>query len=328
MKTALIEQRPYTSVIIPARNEAANIANVIKAILQQTLDRGKLEVILVDDCSTDNTVEIARTAGAVVIETGLTESAGNPAAARNRGATEARGDPLIFLDADCVVGEGWLQAILAAHARGETIIGGSLALPAGLSVTARCDYYCGWYMVHPRRPAGYVPHQPAPNLSIRREVFFDSSGFEELPFLYACEERAWQAELRAKGHRILFEPKAVAHHYNRPGLWNLLSRNYRWGYAAIESKHKSGSARLAWLYRYPRLLIVASLPLAFVHTAFILACWIRAGIYEPVLMLPLVLASRFAYSTAMMVGGIQWLRQGDDNSPLQRTQPKLWYRDP
>ena len=177
MKTALIEQRPYTSVIIPARNEAANIANVIKAILQQTPDRGKLEVILVDDGSTDNTVEIARTAGAVVIEAGLTESAGNPAAARNRGATEARGDPLIFLDADCVVGEGWLQAILAAHARGETIVGGSLALPAGLSVTARCDYYCGWYLVHPRRPAGYVPHQPAPNLSIRRVVFFDSSGF-------------------------------------------------------------------------------------------------------------------------------------------------------
>lgn len=322
MKIAVTEQRTYISVIIPARNESANIANVIKAILRQTPERGKLEVILVDDCSTDNTVEIARAAGAVVIEAGLPVSAGNPAAARNRGAIAARGDPLIFLDADCVVGEGWLQAILAAHARGESVVGGSLDLPAGLPVTARCDYYCGWYLVHSRRPAGYVPHQPAPNLSIRREVFFDSSGFEELPFSFASEERAWQAELRAKGHRIYFEPRAVAYHYNRSGLWNLLSRSYRWGYSAIESKHKTGSARFTWLYRYPRLLIVASLPLAFVHSAYILTCWIKAGIYEPVIMLPLVLVSRFSYSTAMMIGGIQWLRQEGDSSTAQRLQPK------
>ncbi|MEN8130479.1 MAG: glycosyltransferase [Pseudomonadota bacterium] len=313
---------PCVSVIIPARNEAANIANVIKAILRQTPDNSELEVILVDDGSKDNTVAVARAAGALVIEAGLPETAGNPAAARNRGAIAARGDPLIFLDADCVVGKGWLQAILAAHARGETVVGGSLDLPAGLPATARCDYYCGWYLAHSRRSAGYVPHQPAPNLSIRRQVFFDSSGFEELPFFYACEERAWQAELRAKGHHIYFEPRAVAYHYNRPGLRNLLSRNYRWGYSAIESKHKTGSARFAWLYRYPRLLIVASLPLAFVHTAYILACWIRAGIYEPVIMLPLVLVSRFAYSTAMMIGGIQWLRQDGDSSFVQRPQPK------
>jgi glycosyltransferase involved in cell wall biosynthesis len=324
MGNTVAELFPFVSVILPARNEAANIANVIEAILLQTPAGGKLEVILADDGSTDNTVAVSRAAGARVIEAGLPESQGNPAAARNRGAAAASGDPLIFLDADCVVGEGWLHAILAAHARGETVVGGSLDLPAGLPVTARCDYYCGWYVVHSGRPAGYVPHQPAPNLSVRREVFFDSAGFEELPFFYACEERAWQAELRAKGHRIYFEPRAVAYHYNRPGFRNLLSRNYRWGYTAIESKHKTGSARLAWLYRYPRLLIVASLPLAFAHTAYILACWARAGVFEPVVMLPLVLVSRFAYSTGMMVGGIEWLRHGRSSSLAQRPQPKGW----
>jgi len=305
------------SVIVPARNEASCIAQTVRAIIDQSTATCAVEVIVVDDASTDDTVRCARDAGARVIE--LADSGGNPAAARNRGAKAATGDPLIFLDADCQVADGWLDAFLDAHRAGETIVAGSLDLPAGLGVTAQCDYYCGWYMVHPDRPAGYVPHAPAPNLSVRRDAFFTSSGFEELPYSIASEERAWQAELRNKGHRIYFEPRARAYHFNRPGLANLLRRSYRWGYAAIRSKNQSGTARLAWLYRYPRLLIVASIPLAFVHTVYILACWLRAGVYRPLLMLPLVLLSRLAYGVAMMTGGIRWLReQKADITPAEQ----------
>lgn len=288
------------------------------------MEGGHVEVIVADDGSTDDTRAVAKAAGAVVIEAESTGSTGRPGAARNRGAAAATGDPLIFLDADCVVSDGWLEAILGAHARGETIVGGSLDLPSGLALTARCDYYCGWYLAHSRRPAGYVPHQPAPNVSIRRDVFLQCAGFEELPFFYACEERAWQAELRAKGHRIYFEPTATALHYNRPGFRNLLKRNYRWAYCAIEYKHKTGSARLAWAYQYPRVLIAAALPLAFVHTAYITVSWLRAGVYEPVVMLPLVFASRLAYSTGMMIGGIQWLRHGRESTLADRPLPKVW----
>jgi glycosyltransferase involved in cell wall biosynthesis len=295
------------SVIVPAHNEAAGIARTVRALVAQETADCAVEVIIVDDGSTDDTVRIAKHAGARVIELG--GSGGNPAVARNRGAAAATGDPLIFLDADCEVAEGWLDAYLDAHRAGETIVSGSLDLPAGLGITAQCDYYCGWYMVHPGRPAGYVPHAPAPNLSVRRDAFFAASGFEELPYAIASEERAWQAELRSKGHRIYFEPRARACHYNRPGLANLLQGSYRWGYAAIPSKSQSGSARLAWLYRYPRLLVLGSIPLAFVHTAYIVSCWVRAGVYRVVLMLPLVLLSRLVYSIAMMRGGIDWLRK-------------------
>jgi glycosyltransferase involved in cell wall biosynthesis len=314
---------PLVSIVIPARNEASNIENVVRAIIGQAFDDMELEVIVVDDGSTDGTAEIARSAGGRVLDLGKQGSGKGCAAARNRGAAIAKGDPLIFLDADCVASDGWLQAILAAHANGATVVGGALELPPGLPATARCDYYCGWYLVHSRRPAGYVPHQPAPSLSVRREAFLSTSGFPELPFYYVGEERILQAELRRKGHRIYFEPKAVAYHYNRPGFRNLLRRNYRWGYTAIESKHQTGSARMAWLYRYPRFVIAASLPLAFAHTAYILACWIRAGVFEPVLMLPAVLASRFAYAAGMAVGGIQWLRHRDATLE-QRPRPRWW----
>jgi len=298
------------SVIIPARNEAHGIERTIRAVIEKSPPNCLVDVIVVDDGSNDGTSAIARRSGARVIDAG--GAGGNPAAARNRGARAAKGDPLIFLDADCEVTDGWLAAFLDAHAAGETIVSGALDLPAGLSIVARCDYYCGWYLVHSGRPAGYVPHAPAPNLSVRRDVFFSTAGFEEMPYSIASEERAWQSELRRKGHQIYFSPRAQAYHHNRPGLSNLLRRNYRWGYAALRSKHETGAARIAWIYRYPRLLIFASLPLALVHTAYIEFCWLRVGVYQPLLMLPLVLLSRLSYATGMMVGGIQWLRTRKD----------------
>jgi glycosyltransferase involved in cell wall biosynthesis len=294
------------SVIIPAHNEASIIARTVRSVIEQAHSYDTLEVIVVDDGSTDDTTEIAMAAGAIVIELG--SGGGKPAMARNCGARAAKGDPLVFLDADCEVANGWLAAFLDAHNAGESIVGGSLDLPPGLSITAQCDYYCGWYMVHSARPAGYVPHAPAPNVSVRRDAFFATSGFEELPYSIASEERGWQSEMRKMGHRIYFAPRARAYHHNRAGLSNLLRRNYRWGYAAIKSKSETGIARFAWIYRYPRLLIVASLPLAIVHTLYIEMCWLRAGVYRPLLMLPLVLLSRLAYAYGMMAGGIHWLR--------------------
>lgn len=307
----------HASVVVPAYNEAETIEATVRAILTQAPPGVALEVIVVDDRSTDRTADLARRAGARVLAAGAEGGGGNPAAARNRGAAAAVGDPIIFLDADCTPADGWLRAILAAHDAGATVVGGSLELPPGLSATARCDYYCGWYLVHPRRPAGEVPHHPPPNLSVRRDAFLSSSGFtEQQPFSYTNEERAWQAELRRQGHRIYFEPAAVAYHHNRPGFRNLLRRNYRWAYTAIESKSQTGSARMAWLYRHPRLLIAASAPLAFAHTAYIIGCWARAGVFEPLLMLPAILASRIAYTAGMAVGGVRWLRRrGGSSSP-------------
>ena len=110
--------------------------------------------------------------------------------------------------------------------------------------------------------------------------------------------------------QIRFDPAAVVYHYNRPGFRNLLRRNYRWGYSAIESKAPTGAARLAWVYRYPALLVLASLPLALGSTAYIVACWLRAGVLEPLLMLPAVLAARLAYSAGLVAGGIRWMRFG------------------
>lgn len=80
------------SIVIPALNEAANIAATVRRAWQT----GPAEVIVVDGGSADRTAEQARSAGAAVIE-----SAAGRARQQNAGAREARGDVLLFLHADC-----------------------------------------------------------------------------------------------------------------------------------------------------------------------------------------------------------------------------------
>jgi hypothetical protein len=165
--------------------------------------------------------------------------------------------------------------------------------------------------VPPERPGGYVPSHPPGNLSVRRKVFLETRGFTEIqPVAYAHEELEWQGELLAAGMKIRFEPGARVRHLNRPGLGNLLARNYRWGYSALQAKALSGAARIPWIYRHPSLLVVGSLPLAFGSTLHVLRCWIRARRLEPVLMAPLVLAARLAWSAGFARGGWRWIRRG------------------
>ncbi|MBA2564268.1 MAG: glycosyltransferase family 2 protein [Gemmatimonadetes bacterium] len=306
------EERPHiVSVVIPARNEAPRIERVVRAVLAQRRAGLELDLVVVDDGSTDGTSEVAHAAGARVLRPDAQAPrgprGGNPGAARNRGAEAARGDPIVFLDADCEPGEGWLDSLLRAHETA-AVVGGSLDLPDGLPLTARCGYYCDWYHTHPGRPAGRVPNHPPANLSVRRQVLRDAGGFaEDMPVADGHEELGWQTAARAAGHTIRFEPRALACHHNPPGIANLLRRSYRWGYSSLEGKVQTGGARWGGLYRRPWLLIALSGPFAVAQAVYIVACWVRVGRLEPLLLAPGIFASRLAWATGMTVGGLRWL---------------------
>ncbi len=179
------------------------------------------------------------------------------------GARAAGGDPLVFLDADCLPAPGWLRPAPGGTRRRRGG-GGRRARPA---YRAPADGALRLLLrVVPRAlpPPGRRGAQPSPGQSERPpRCVRPHPGFtEQQPIAYAHEELVWQAEVRRTGGRIVFDPSAIVYHYNRPGFRNLLRRNYRWGYSAIESKAPTGAARMAWVYRYPALLVAASLPLA------------------------------------------------------------------
>jgi glycosyltransferase involved in cell wall biosynthesis len=297
---------PGVTVIIPARNEAHRIAATVRAVLTQSPP--PLEVVVADDGSSDGTGAEARKQGASVLT--LT-GRGNPAAARNAAARSAKGLLLVFLDADCVPREGWLAAHVGAHQGRRSIVGGSLALPPGVSWLARADYYVSAYHVHPGRRPGLVPNHSPANLSVDRAMFGETQGFtEQFPVADGHEELAWQAAAGRAGVPVYFEPQAVADHWNRSGWGNLLRRSYRWGYSALEAKASTGASRLAGWYRFPLISMLLAYPLAVFETGYITASWLGAGKWTVLQFVPVILLSRLVYATAFIAGGYHWLMRG------------------
>ena len=89
------------SVIIPAYNSANTIIRALQSVVAQT--RAPLEIIVVDDASTDNTREVAAnfaSTSSIPLRVITQSSNGGPSAARNTGWDAASGDYIAFLDAD------------------------------------------------------------------------------------------------------------------------------------------------------------------------------------------------------------------------------------
>lgn len=112
-----MERKIKFSYIIPTLNEGAYIGRCISTIKKQK--RRDYEVIIVDSCSRDKTVPIARKFGARV----FFERRKGPGIARNTGAKHAKGEILIFPDADVVFPANFLDGIESNFSR-KTVIGG------------------------------------------------------------------------------------------------------------------------------------------------------------------------------------------------------------
>lgn len=100
-KSQPIEQPPYLSVIIPAYNESERIVPTIGAVASQVCDLGLAwELIIADDGSTDDTVSIAEDLGLVNLRVLRTPQNGGKGSAVQRGMAAARGEYILFADAD------------------------------------------------------------------------------------------------------------------------------------------------------------------------------------------------------------------------------------
>jgi GT2 family glycosyltransferase len=105
---------PRVSVVIPARNEGGNLIDTVGYVLQNSAWIN-LEVIVVDDGSQDDSITHLRRGHAEDSRLWIVRGEGmGVAGARNRGAEQASGDVIVFLDGHCYVPDGWLAPLVAA----------------------------------------------------------------------------------------------------------------------------------------------------------------------------------------------------------------------
>ncbi|WP_371734125.1 glycosyltransferase family 2 protein [Synechococcus sp. CCY 9618] len=109
-----LQGQPRMSVLIPSRNEECTLPNLLPALAGQSLH--PLEVIVIDDHSTDRTAGVAADAGVTVIQPPpLPQGWCGKTWALHHGVRASQGDILVFLDADTEPGPEFLERLVAAH---------------------------------------------------------------------------------------------------------------------------------------------------------------------------------------------------------------------
>lgn len=99
---------PGVTVLVPAFNEAGTIADTVRSLLRQTVPVA--EIIVIDDCSSDGTGDVARAAGATVLR--MSRNTGSKAAAQNAGLSLVRTVFTLSIDADTILAPDALEKIL------------------------------------------------------------------------------------------------------------------------------------------------------------------------------------------------------------------------
>jgi glycosyltransferase involved in cell wall biosynthesis len=235
---------PRVSVVIPVYNGEATIADCLRGLASQALAKADYDVLVVDDGSTDGTVQIAERCGARVLRQ---PNRGAPAA-RNTGIRTARGKWVAFTDADCVPSRTWLSALVESAERSRNgapafgsagkMIGFGSDSPAARFVDLSGGLDSERYLQHPT-----FPFAPSGNLMYRRDALEAVGGFDERYATYdACD---LHTRLRHRvGGPFYFEPRAVVLHRHRTGwpqYWRQ-QRSYGVGYAQFMLKHRGAVA--------------------------------------------------------------------------------------
>ncbi|MEM3030323.1 MAG: glycosyltransferase [Candidatus Micrarchaeia archaeon] len=187
------------SVVIPAFNEKENIGACIRSLRKQTLS--PIEIIVVDGGSTDGTVAAARSGGARVIVEKKRRGAG---AARNAGASLARGSILAFTDADSLPDSDWLERITSCFRDPSVVCVGGPLSPTDGGLPDRFFYalFSDWF---PRLAslAGFYSFHGS-NLAVRKKAFERAGGFSET--LLAIEDNELANRMKGFG-RVVFDSR-------------------------------------------------------------------------------------------------------------------------
>ncbi len=209
------------SIIVPTLNEEKVVGRCLRSLKKQSYE-GRAEVIVADGRSADRTREIARKNGARVV----VEKKRSAAAERQRGAKAARGEILVFCDADAVYDRNWLKELLAPFKEKEVVVTHgriliddgthleNLLAEGGLNPLMRLSNWLG------------LPNGAGSSLAMRRDVFKKTGGFD--PKMETGEDIYIQRKALKYGKSV-FCPDSVVFVSPR--------RLRKWGYRKLVGFH-------------------------------------------------------------------------------------------
>lgn len=212
-----------SSIIIPVYNSYSTLKNVIESLKPQVINRDDIEVIVVDNGSTDGSDKLVKQLSFV---TYIEEhnNLNSPYSARNRGIEVANGDIIVLLDATCKPSEKWLENGLKALNKEVDIVAGDIKFDVDKSATIG-EIYDSVININVKGSVkkGYAK---TGNLFIKRQIFDKIGLFPE--GIRSGGDVWWTKRATEAGYKIKFSEEAYAWYPPRP-LLPLIKKQYRVG---------------------------------------------------------------------------------------------------
>jgi len=226
---------PKVSIIVPAYNEEKNIEDTIKSLLSLDYPKDKLEIIVVDDGSTDRTYEVAKKYESDVIKVYRKENGGK-ASALNYGIKRASGEFIVTLDADSVVPKDALRKMLE-YFDGEDVM---IVVPA-IQITEvkgfwkhlqsiEYSYNNLLRLIFDRLNSLYVAPGP---FSVFRKEFFERVGYFDEKNITEDMEIAMRCQ--SYGYKIRYCPDVLIKTKAPDSFKSLLKQRLRWYLGFIDN---------------------------------------------------------------------------------------------
>jgi len=218
-----MEDAPSVSVIVPVWNGEATIGATIRSLLDQTYPRDAVQIIVVDNGSSDNTKKIvADFAGVLLLE----QMKPGSYAARNKGLQKATGKYVAFTDADCIADRGWLAAAIPVLESDPAIgvLAGHIEVVPGAE-GSRSAFLVERELSFKQKEAAQRSTCVTANWVSRRNLVEEAGGFNEK--VKSGGDWILSSRLAASGHRIVYSADAVVRHPSRSGLFDLLKKRRR-----------------------------------------------------------------------------------------------------
>ncbi|HEU5416562.1 MAG TPA: bifunctional polysaccharide deacetylase/glycosyltransferase family 2 protein [Streptosporangiaceae bacterium] len=229
---------PDVSVVIPAYNEAAGIAATVRSMVASTY-RGRLEIIVVDDGSADDTAAIAEALGIGYVRVIRQANAGKPGALMH-GIAVARSEVLILVDGDTIFQPDTIGTLIAPLAdprvgavSGNTKVGNRRGLLGGWQ---HLEYVMGFNL--DRRlfdMLGTMPTVPGAIGAFRRAALAAVGGISTDTL---AEDTDLTMALCRSPWRVVYVPDAIAWTEAPSTLRQFWRQRYRWSYGTMQAMWK------------------------------------------------------------------------------------------
>ncbi|GCE24287.1 glycosyltransferase family 2 protein [Dictyobacter kobayashii] len=227
---------PKVSVVVPTYKRPDYLERCLRALLSLDFIAADFEIIIVDDANSAATrqqveelAQRSQSDGYTIMYVPMAGALHGPAAARNAGWQQARGEIIAFIDDDCIPELSWLKAGVAAFDDDLAAVAGKIVVPLQHEYT---DYE---YSVSQLSQAEFV----TANCFYRRSVLQRLSGFDARYRRSWCEDTDLFFKLLEHNLPYLKVPAAIVMHPVRPARWGTSLRQQKKGLyeALLFKKH-------------------------------------------------------------------------------------------